>query len=81
MSKVAYYIFKGLDATNDPRLLWRFERLRIAEYFGWTLEYVDTLTQRDVLDIYGLWDAEAKKRQQDKERAQMQTKKRRGHRW
>lgn len=72
MSRVAFHIFNGWSVDPASKdMLWRFERVRIAEEFGWPLTYVDTLSQRDVLDIYGVWDAKAKKRkiEQDKAKA------------
>lgn len=81
MSRVAFHIFNGWSVDPASKdMLWRFERVRIAEEFGWPLTYVDTLTQRDVLDIYGVWDAKAKKRELEKSKAESKAKARRGRR-
>lgn len=34
---------------------WRFTRILLAEHFpGWTLDYIDTLSLRDVNDIFAV---------------------------
>ena len=39
-------------------------RAIIAERMGWTLEYVDTLSKKDVMALLGIWDGQNKSRKQ-----------------
>lgn len=36
----------------------RINRVKLAQAFGWSFEYIDSLDPADVLDIYGVWDGE-----------------------
>lgn len=35
-------------------------RVVIAERMGWTLDYVDTLSQQDISDLFAVWGALAR---------------------
>lgn len=60
----------GWKVTADQiPLLWRYERVRLAERFGQPMEYFDGLPYRAILDIYGVLDAEAKVRELKAEEA------------
>lgn len=46
---------------SEPIDDWRLMRQYIAErHPGWPLEYVDSLTMRDVQDMLAFWDGKAK---------------------
>lgn len=40
----------------------RFERVRLAQEFGWTLDYIDRMSAQDKRDIFGVMDGQAKAR-------------------
>lgn len=39
---------------------WTMTRIRLAQLFGWTLSYIDDLSQADVRDIWALLAAQKK---------------------
>lgn len=43
----------------------RINRVLIAQEFGWTLEYIDSLSPFDLADIAGVLDAQAKLEQRE----------------
>ncbi|QPC82116.1 hypothetical protein G4Y79_20900 [Phototrophicus methaneseepsis] len=44
-----------------PELRWRFTRQHIAELRpGWTLDYIDRLSQADILDVLAFKKGQAK---------------------
>lgn len=40
--------------------MWALQRAHIATETGWTLEYIDSLSEEDVTTILALWDGESK---------------------
>jgi hypothetical protein len=82
MSKLAFSLMMGWKAGNaSDEMKYRFQRVRLAQRFtGWTLDYIDTLSQQDVLDIYGVLEAEGKYNhvQQQKANTQRRAAARRG---
>lgn len=63
MSKAAYLGTKFgtvKEADIPPGGLWPMQRVSIAERFGWTLEYIDTLSEFEIATILGIWDGENK---------------------
>ncbi len=57
MSKRVYYAVKWGGAIPQELVRWK-----IAERFGWTLEYVDALSMGDLLELYHVDDGIAKAR-------------------
>ena len=55
LSRSVYYALK----FGDPPPL-AYLRLVVARTFGWTLEYVDSLSPHEFFDILWLLDGEAK---------------------
>ena len=74
MSKLAFSLMMGWKAGDAPdSMTYRFTRIRLAQRFtGWTLDYIDTLSQQDVLDIYGVLEAEGKYNQVQHQKANTQ---------
>lgn len=46
----------------------RINRVRLAERFGWTLEYIDQLSPFDLADIAGVIDGDDKIRERAKKK-------------
>ena len=44
------------DERVDQRDQWAYLRVSLAQRFGWTLDYIDRLSEADVLDILGVLD-------------------------
>lgn len=62
VSKVIYYAKKGMETGASPDVLRRIERVRLAERFGWSLDYIDSLDPFDIADIRGVVDGDVKTR-------------------
>ena len=63
MSKAVYLSTKYgkvKDADMPAGGIWPIQRLSIAEKFGWTLEYIDELSEFEIATILGIWDGESK---------------------
>lgn len=59
----AIYYAQAYQAKPPPHVVGRVNRIRIAEHFGWTMDYVDDLIANDpftMADIQGVMDADAK---------------------
>jgi hypothetical protein len=39
---------------------WKLQRIRLAEHFGWTFEYIDSLSMGEIVDIWQILDGQAK---------------------
>lgn len=44
----------GENATVDPLDAWAYQRVVLAERFGWRLDYIDSLSQADVGSVIGV---------------------------
>ena len=51
-----------LQAEIDETLTRRINRVLLAQEFGWTLDYIDSLTAFDLADIMGVLDGQEKLR-------------------
>lgn len=52
-----------LRAQIAPHLTRQINRVLLAQEFGWTLEYIDSLSAFDLADIMGVLDGQEKLRQ------------------
>lgn len=43
-----------------PGGMWQIQRANIAIETGWTLDYIDSLSEFDVITLLGTWDGQAK---------------------
>jgi hypothetical protein len=41
-----------LPKWAKPDYIWRFTRMEIAKMSGWTLDYIDRLSEQDVNDFF-----------------------------
>lgn len=61
MKRTAYRVeLMGRDAEATPQERWRYQRILLAEQFGWTLEYIDSLSAMDFADIAGANEGRAR---------------------
>lgn len=45
--------------------MWLVQRMHIAQEMGWTLEYIDSLSEFDIVTLLGMWDGESKAKEHD----------------
>jgi len=55
---LAVYCAEIYGDTLDAATTWRINRIRLAQAFGWTLDYVDSLSLRDLADAIGVLDGQ-----------------------
>lgn len=68
VSKATY--FSALFGTVKPEHtpvggMWEVQRMHIAQEMGWTLEYIDALSEFDLTTLLGMWDGESKAKEHD----------------
>lgn len=52
-------LFGTVKSQDTPEGgMWRIQRIHIAQEFGWSLEYVDSLSEFEIATILGVWDGE-----------------------
>lgn len=39
-------------------MYWRYARVRLAQDFGWSFDYIDGLSQQDVNDVFAVMAAQ-----------------------
>ncbi len=62
------------NAPVEPKIYRAIERVRIAQEFGWTLDYVDSLSELDKATIFGVLDGQRKLEQRQIELARQKAK-------
>ena len=64
MSEATFIALKFEQGPNDPDLAWRLLRQQISDSKpGWTMEYIDSLSWREVNDLIAYMDGKAKAQQ------------------
>jgi len=39
--------------------MWLVQQMHIAQEMGWTLEYIDSLSEFQIMTLLGMWDGES----------------------
>lgn len=60
ISKAVYLSAAPFNEAPPADVIQRINRVRLAQRFGWTLDYIDKLDPFDIADILGVLDGEAK---------------------
>lgn len=55
-----YFLAKGSELYMTPDRNRRYLRVRLAQEFHWTLDYIDNLPQQDVHDIFAVMEGQQK---------------------
>lgn len=61
VSKATYLsaLFGTVKAQDTPEGgMWLVQQMHIAQEMGWTLEYVDSLSEFQIITLLGMWDGE-----------------------
>lgn len=57
-----YFLAHGHDDMLTPDRRRRFERVRLAQEFGWTFDYIDAMPEQDKRDVFAVIDGQEKAR-------------------
>lgn len=59
----------GEQAPFPPGMYWRFVRVRLAQEFGWNLDYIDSLKQQELGDVFAVLGAQNKLKEEAAEKS------------